>query len=118
MTKHIVVFSSSKERIEEPIHRLGRDLYSFTKANNDLVKNIQIFISLHDLDQILIQLYEYLCVIQGYVCSVIQTLNQQIQYFIEKFQLCKQSEIQLYSTNLNEVSKYLSISKKNIDEIK
>ncbi|CAF1495282.1 unnamed protein product [Rotaria sordida] len=99
-------------------------VYSFEKANNDLVKNMRIFISQHSFDQILIQLFEYICIIKGYVNSVIQPLNQQIQHFIQNFQLYKQFEINLYSNSLNEVSNIcqsvetlIKLNKKKFDYI-
>ncbi|CAF2970016.1 unnamed protein product [Rotaria sp. Silwood2] len=79
-------------------------LYSFEKSTNDLVNNIRIFINQYGFDQILIELFEYICIIQGYVRSLIHPLNQKIQNFTQNFQLHNPSEIKLYSQNLNQVS--------------
>ncbi|CAF3253926.1 unnamed protein product [Rotaria sp. Silwood2] len=79
------------------------DVYSFEKFNNDLVNNSRTFISQHSFDPILIQLFENICIIDGYVRSSIHPLNQQIEHLIQNLQLHNQSEIELYSTNLIEI---------------
>ncbi|CAF2916468.1 unnamed protein product, partial [Rotaria sp. Silwood2] len=78
-------------------------VYSFEKFNNDLVNNSRTFISQHGFDPILIQLFENICIIDGYVRSSIHPLNQQIEHLIQNLQLHNQSEIELYSTNLIEI---------------
>ncbi|CAF2910595.1 unnamed protein product [Rotaria sp. Silwood2] len=85
------------------IYICTHQVYSFEKFSNDLVNNIRIFISQYGLDEISTQLFEYICIIQGYVCSVIHPLNQQLEHFIQNFQLHNQLEIELYSNILNKV---------------
>ncbi|CAF4759046.1 unnamed protein product, partial [Rotaria sp. Silwood2] len=100
------------------------DVYSFEKFNNDLVNNSRTFISQHGFDPILIQLFENICIIDGYVRSIIHPLNQQIEHLIQNLQLHNQSEIEFYSKNLIEiyticrsVKTLIKLNKKNFNHI-
>ncbi|CAF3349214.1 unnamed protein product [Rotaria socialis] len=79
--------------------------YSFKKLSNDLVNNMRTLIGQINFDEILIQLFEYICIINGYVCSIIYPLQQNLQRFNTSVKLVNQSEMKLYSDSLNDVSK-------------
>ncbi|CAF2755273.1 unnamed protein product [Rotaria sp. Silwood2] len=100
------------------------NVYSFEKSNKDLINNIRSFIRQYGLDSILLQFFEYICIIEGYVHSTIHPLNQQIEHFIQNFDLYKQSEIDFYSKNLNDVynicrsaKTLINVNKKKFDHI-
>lgn len=73
--------------------------YSFKDSIEELIKHIRSLINNNGLDDILLQLYEYICTILGYVCS---TVN-----YIEEHSL----------KTLDSSSKFHSNSLKNIHEI-
>src|SRR5689334_15164538 len=71
--------------------------YSFKNSSIDLMKNIRNLISQNSFDEILIQLFEYMCIIHGYVCSTIDLLKEKIQQSNAFIPSMNQSEITLYS---------------------
>ncbi|CAF1530528.1 unnamed protein product [Rotaria magnacalcarata] len=79
-------------------------VYSFKKSSNDLVNNMHTLIGQIGFDEISIQLFEYICIINGYVCSIIDPLQQNLQHFNTSVKLVNQSEMKLYSDSLNDVS--------------
>ncbi|CAF1397438.1 unnamed protein product [Rotaria sordida] len=119
--KHVDKYA--EESNQEQTSR-SSSVYSFENSNNDLVNNIHILISQNSFDEILIQLFEYICVIHGYVRSIIHPLQQQIQNLNEYFKLIDQSEMKLYSHCLNNVSNIcqsietlIKLNKKKFDHI-
>ncbi|CAF1048806.1 unnamed protein product [Rotaria sordida] len=98
--------------------------YSFEKSTNDLINTTRNLINQNAFDLILIELFKHICMIRGYVCSIINTLNQQIHHIIQNYQLINQSEIKLYSKSLNEISNIcqsveilINLNKKKFDHI-
>ncbi|CAF3412465.1 unnamed protein product [Rotaria sp. Silwood1] len=79
-------------------------LYTFENSINDLVNNIHSLISQIGFDETLIQLFESICIVRGYIRSVINPLQQQIKHLNENFKLINKSEMILYSNCLNNVS--------------
>ncbi|UJR17453.1 hypothetical protein I4U23_004348 [Adineta vaga] len=70
--------------------------YSFINTSNDLMNNIRELMNQHPSDKILINLFENLCLIHGYVYSIILPLQQLSEQSNE-------SEITLYLNNLNNI---------------
>lgn len=66
---------------------------------------MRTLISQIGFDEISIQLFEYICIINGYICSIIYPLQQNLQHSNTSVQLINQSEMRLYSDSLNDVSK-------------
>ena len=67
--------------------------------------NVRLCIKQNGFDESLIQIFEYICIIHGYICSTVHPLRKQINRFDEYVQLINSSEIiELYSTSLNNVS--------------
>ncbi|CAF3685388.1 unnamed protein product [Rotaria sp. Silwood1] len=98
--------------------------YSFEKSINDLIDTIRNLINQNAFDLVLIELFKHICMIKGYVCSIINTLNQKIDHIIQNYQLINQSEIKLYSKTLNEISNIcqsveilINLNKKKFDHI-
>ncbi|CAF4552349.1 unnamed protein product [Rotaria sp. Silwood1] len=79
-------------------------VYTFENSINDLVNNIHSLISQIGFDETLIQLFESICIVRGYIRSVINPLQQQIKHLNENFKLINKSEMILYSNCLNNVS--------------
>ncbi|CAF1068292.1 unnamed protein product [Rotaria sordida] len=78
--------------------------YSFEKSSNDLIKNVRDLINQNSFDEILIQLFQYVCIIHGYVCSTIELLKEKLKQSNEIIQLMHQSEIELYSNSFNDIN--------------
>ncbi|CAF0926044.1 unnamed protein product [Rotaria sordida] len=98
--------------------------YSFEKSTNDLINTTRNLINQNAFDLVLIELFKHICMIRGYVCSIINTLNQQIHHIIQNYQLINQSEIKLYSKSLNEISNIcqsveilINLNKKKFDHV-
>ncbi len=77
--------------------------YSFKMSSNELMENVRQLIDQNNFHQTLIQIFEDICIIHGYVSSTIESLVQQIQQSDEYFRSINQSEITLYSNSLNNV---------------
>ncbi|CAF5054773.1 unnamed protein product, partial [Rotaria sp. Silwood1] len=77
--------------------------YSFINSIDDLMKNIGDLASQNNFDEILIQLFENLSMIYGYVCLIIDSLKKKIQESNKNFQLIQQSDITRYSNCLNNI---------------
>jgi len=85
--------------------------YSFKNTSDFLRKNVRQLIDETDFNEILIQLYEYICIIYGYACSTIHPLNELIQQSNEYFNLMNQSERRLYSNNFNDITQICESTK-------
>lgn len=75
-------------------------------------------------NDISIQLFEYVSIIHGYVCSIIHPLKQTLQNSNMNPSLDNQTDLKLYSNNFNEVSKIfqsvetlITLNKRNIEHL-
>jgi len=82
------------------------------------MNNIRALINENSFDVILIQIFEYICIIHGYVSSTIEPLIQQMKQSNEYLKSMNQSEIKLYSNNLNNIYDICQSIQTLIDENK
>ncbi|UJR20025.1 hypothetical protein I4U23_023159 [Adineta vaga] len=86
--------------------------YSFIHVSNDMMKNIRELINQNPSNKALNKLFENLCLIHGYVFSIIIPLQQQ----------SSESEAKLYLTNLNSIYGIFETTKsllhENIDQFR
>jgi hypothetical protein len=67
------------------------------------VNNIRLLLNKNSFDEILIQLFQEICINHGYICSTINLLQQKIQQSNADFVLINQSEITFYIDNFNNI---------------
>ncbi|CAF4393084.1 unnamed protein product [Rotaria sp. Silwood2] len=98
--------------------------YSFKIASNNLIKYVHNWINQNSFDQISIQLFEYVCILNGYVCSTIDPLIEKMKQSNQYFQLMSESEIILHTNSFNHIhdicestNTLLMLNKKQFDHI-
>lgn len=67
---------------------------------DELMKNVHQFLNLIGIDEILRQLFENICAINGYVYLTINQLNEKVQHSNNYLQSLDQHEIQLFMKSL------------------
>ncbi|CAF1264946.1 unnamed protein product [Rotaria sordida] len=77
--------------------------YSFVNSINKLLKNIRELINQNNYDENLIQLFENISMIYGYVYLTIDSLQEYIQSLNEDVRLNRKYNITLHSTCLNNI---------------
>ncbi|CAF1275976.1 unnamed protein product [Rotaria sordida] len=77
--------------------------YSFINSINKLLKNIRELINQNNYDENLIQLFENISMIYGYVYLTIDSLQEYIQSLNEDVRLNRKYNITLHSTCLNNI---------------
>ncbi len=90
--------------------------YSFKIGSNELLNNVRDFIGQNRFNDMMIQLFQYICEIRSYTFSTIDPLKQQLeQSDDEYFQINNQSEIKLHSSNLENVYDICRSTKRLLD---
>ena len=91
--------------------------YSFVHASNELMKDARELIHQHPNDKVLAQLFENICLLHGYVFSIILPLQQQ-----KLDDLASESEGKLHLNNLNNVYDIFQTTKsllqRNVDHFR
>jgi hypothetical protein len=82
------------------------------------MKNVRYLINQNSFDEILLQLFEYICTIHGFISSTIDPLIQQIQKSNEYIQSINSSEILLHLNSLNNAYDICSSAKRLINQNK
>ncbi|CAF3302861.1 unnamed protein product [Rotaria sp. Silwood2] len=98
--KHVV---KNEQDFDQQQNYTASSEYSFINSINDLMKNIRELVCKNNFDENLIQLFENISIIHGYVRLTIDPLAKQIQKLKEYFQEIKQSGITLHSNCLNNI---------------
>ena len=65
--------------------------YSFINSSNDLVKSVRDLINQNNFDEKLIHLFENICIINGYTCSTIEFVKDQIRESNQRYSLLNPS---------------------------
>ena len=92
---------SNQEQVHQYTSSSSSDInYSFKETMNELMKNVHEFLSLIGIDEILRQLFENICVINGYVYLTINQLNEKVQHSNNYLQSLDHQEIQLFMKSL------------------
>jgi len=75
--------------------------YSFKIGIDELLKNARDLISQNTFDEIMVQLFENISIIQGYVCSTIDPLREQFQQSDDEYsQISNKFEKDLYLNSI------------------
>ncbi|CAF1475892.1 unnamed protein product [Adineta steineri] len=90
--------------------------YSFKESSNTLMMIVWEFISDNSFDQILIQLFEYTCSVQGYVCLTIDPLKQKMSLLHENIQSIDKADIEWHSHSLDNINNICKSIKKLLGE--
>ncbi|CAF4982668.1 unnamed protein product [Rotaria sp. Silwood1] len=80
------ILKTEQDIDQQQIHNSSSE-YSFINSVDDLIKNIADLISQRNFYEIIIQLFQYLSMIHGYVCLTIDPLKQRIQELNKNFQI-------------------------------